>query len=57
MAASILLNTGMRIPNKAERPAPSLPIAMFQIRKQITDAPIPIYKIEKIISLLKAGVG
>ena len=57
MAASILLKTGIRLPNKAVRPAPSLPIAIFQIRKQMTDAASPRYRIDKIRWLFHVTVA
>ena len=44
--ASRLLNIGMRFPNKAVLPAPNMLIEIFQIKKQITEAPTPRYKIE-----------
>jgi hypothetical protein len=46
ITASRLLNMGIRLPNKDVLPAPSMLIEVFQIKKQITDAPIPRYKIE-----------
>lgn len=37
----MLLKTGIRLPNNAVRPAPNLLMAIFQRRKQMTDAPRP----------------
>lgn len=39
----MLLNTGMRLPKIAVRAAPSLAMAMFQHRNEITEAPAPRY--------------
>ena len=57
ITASRLLNTGIRLPNKAVRPAPSILMEIFQIKKQITDAPIPRYKIEPINGLFQCTTG
>lgn len=43
--ASIELKMGMRLPNKAVRTAPSLSIAAFQHKKEITEVPRPKYAI------------
>ena len=43
--ASMLPNTRIRLPNKAVRPAPRFLIAIFQIRKQMTEAPTARYRI------------
>jgi hypothetical protein len=39
--ASKLLNTGIRFPNMEVRAAPSLAMAAFQQKNEITDAPAP----------------
>jgi len=41
---SMLPNTRIRLPNKAVRPAPRFRIAIFQIKKQITEAPNARYR-------------
>src|SRR5262245_19127658 len=46
ITASRLLNIRIRLPNRTVLAAPSLWIAMFQIGKQITEAPRPRYKME-----------
>jgi len=48
---------GIRLPNKAVRPAPSILMEIFQIKKQITDAPMPRYKIEPINRLFQDTTG
>jgi len=57
MTASRLLNMGMRLPNSAVRPAPSMLMAMFHIAKQITEAPMPRYNIEATRPIFHSATG
>ena len=41
-----LVKIGIRLPNKTVLPAPKIPIALFQMKKQMTEAPMPRYNIE-----------
>ena len=41
-----LVKMGMRLLNKTVLPEPRMPMALFQIKKQITEAPILRYRIE-----------